>query len=305
MGKKAGRNLTPKFIDGLKPGAKMTTFPDTTGGLELYVTAGGAKTFSLRYTLPDRTRRRLNLGNWPATTIEAARRAARAHLNTLAEGRDPATEVKRQRDALRTKPVKTLNDLIAALLTTSKVTGVRDSTLAYWTWLDKKHIAPRLGDDRLEDITPGVVRKTLREIGAAAGATTGNRAFGLLRRAFNFGLDEEHVATSPLARMKELFEEETRARVLSDEELTVLWAVSESTKSPARKGTKDRDDLNVSRAMAIAVQLCLVTGQRSGEVAGMRAAELDLKGATWILPQQRTKANREHVLPLTDLAIEL
>ena len=72
MGKRAGRNLTQKFLEGLKAGPKMQTFPDLTEGLELYVTPGGTKTFSFRYTLRDGTRRRMNLGQWPALKIEVA-----------------------------------------------------------------------------------------------------------------------------------------------------------------------------------------------------------------------------------------
>lgn len=305
MGKRATHNLTGKFIAGLKPAFAMKTYPDATAGLELYVTPGGAKTFSFRYTLPDGTRRRLNLGRWPGKTIDAARAGARAHMTVVAEGGDPAAEWKRDRQALRIKPVKTLGDLIAALFAASKMTGVRDSTLGYWRWLNEKHVAPRLGDARLDDVSSGVIRKALREIGTSAGATTANRAFGLLRRAFNFGLEDEHVAASPMARMKALFEEGSRSRVLADEELKTLWAVAEQTKTAPRSGTSGRDRLNVSRAMAIAIQLCLLTAQRSGEVIGIRASELDLPNKLWVLPRERTKANREHAVPLSDAALRL
>jgi hypothetical protein len=54
-------NLTAKMIDGLRAGERMLTLPDdATPGLEVYVTKGGAKTFSIRYTLADGTRRRMN-----------------------------------------------------------------------------------------------------------------------------------------------------------------------------------------------------------------------------------------------------
>jgi len=304
MAKRTG--LTATFIDALKAGPGMVTYPDTTQGLELYVTKGGAKTWSFRYTLSDGTRRRTNLGRWPGKTITSARTEARSLMNRVADGGDPAQERKREREASRTRPVKTLDDLTAVLFTALRSAGVRASTLAYWGWLNKKHLAPRLGTYRLGDLSPGVTRRALREIGEAAGATTGNRAFALLRRAFNFGLDEEHVATSPMARMKRPFEEGSRARVLSDAEIKALWGAAVATKIPVPKSSVPQGTGKpVSRTMAVAVQLCLVTAQRRGEVAGMRAGELDLSARTWILPRARTKAKREHVVPLTALAIEL
>jgi integrase len=303
MPKRAGRNLTYKFIEGLKPLSKMQTFPDLTEGLELYLTPGGSKTFSFRYRLRDGTRRRVNLGRWPGLKLEVARVQARALANDVAEGRDPLAEKKKELHALRTRQVKTLEELMEALLTASAA-NLRPSTLAYWTWMNAKHIAPRL-KGRLEEITAGAIRAALREIGQEAGYTTANRTFALLRRAFNFGIEEEHITTSPLGRMKALFDEESRSRVLSDAEIRALWAAAESARTSARQGDANRDELAVSRAMACAVQLCLVTLQRGGEVIGMTANELNLEEKTWTLPASRTKAKRDHVVPLSDLAVTL
>jgi integrase len=48
-----------------------------------------------------------------------------------------------------------------------------------------------------------------------------------------------------------------------------------------------------------------VTGQRVGEVAGIRPAELDLDRRVWAIPAARTKNGYPHSVPLTDLAIEI
>jgi integrase len=48
-----------------------------------------------------------------------------------------------------------------------------------------------------------------------------------------------------------------------------------------------------------------VTGQRVGEVAGIAAPELDLTAREWRLPGSRTKNGHSHVVPLSDLAIEI
>jgi len=46
----------------------------------------------------------------------------------------------------------------------------------------------------------------------------------------------------------------------------------------------------------------LVTAHGAAKVAGMQPGELDLSARTWILPRARTKAKREHVVPLLALA---
>ena len=53
------------------------------------------------------------------------------------------------------------------------------------------------------------------------------------------------------------------------------------------------------------LKLCLVTSARVGEVAGMTAEELDLEHQVWTIPPSRSKNARQHVLPLSDLAVEI
>ena len=49
----------------------------------------------------------------------------------------------------------------------------------------------------------------------------------------------------------------------------------------------------------------MLTGQRRGEVAGMRWEELDLPGRAWNLPKERTKNGRSHTVLLAPEAIEI
>ena len=53
------------------------------------------------------------------------------------------------------------------------------------------------------------------------------------------------------------------------------------------------------------VNLLMLTAQRRGEVAGMRWSELYLDKRQWLIPCERTKNKRAHMLPLSDAAVEL
>jgi integrase len=53
------------------------------------------------------------------------------------------------------------------------------------------------------------------------------------------------------------------------------------------------------------LRLLLITLQRESEVAGMARAELDLDRRIWTVPAARTKNGTEHVVPLTDMAIDI
>ena len=60
-----------------------------------------------------------------------------------------------------------------------------------------------------------------------------------------------------------------------------------------------------SKACQRIIKLCLITGQRLGEVSGMTRTELDLDRKLWSLPGARTKNGFPHTVPLSDLGVTL
>jgi integrase len=78
--------------------------------------------------------------------------------------------------------------------------------------------------------------------------------------------------------------------VLTDDELRKLWAAFEAMGHPFGQLFK----------------VLLITGQRVSEVAGMRRDELALDPVPlWTLSSERTKAARQHAIPLPSLAVDL
>ena len=56
---------------------------------------------------------------------------------------------------------------------------------------------------------------------------------------------------------------------------------------------------------ALALELCILTATRSGEVLNAKWSEFDLDKAIWTIPATRMKAGHEHRIPLTDRAVEI
>jgi integrase len=79
----------------------------------------------------------------------------------------------------------------------------------------------------------------------------------------------------------------SRDRVLSDQELLAVWQAA---------GDDDFGRI---------VQLLVSTGQRRTEVGGMCWSELNTERGTWTIPAERAKNNREHLLPLGSLALDV
>jgi integrase len=81
--------------------------------------------------------------------------------------------------------------------------------------------------------------------------------------------------------------ERSRDRVLSDDELFLVWEAADRIGYP----------------FGPLVQVLALTGQRRDEVGCMRWSELSLESRLWTLPRERTKTDTAHEVPLSDKAI--
>ena len=109
----------------------------------------------------------------------------------------------------------------------------------------------------------------------------------LISKIFTWALDEEIIGASPAVRLKRPSEEHERERSLSAEEIKTLWPAFTAIGYP----------------FGHALKFLLVTGQRRGEVAGMKWCEIDGEG--WTLPGSRSKSKQGHRVPLSSLAREV
>jgi len=56
---------------------------------------------------------------------------------------------------------------------------------------------------------------------------------------------------------------------------------------------------------ALALEVCIFTAARSGEVLGMRWPEVDFDKKVWTVPAERMKAGREHRVPLSTRVVAI
>jgi integrase len=125
-----------------------------------------------------------------------------------------------------------------------------------------------------------------------SGPYAAERSLSVLKRFFRWCVDKGRLEVSPAQLVVspiERGERRSRDRYLTDPEIAILWAAF----------------LRQGYPVASYMQMLLVTGQRRSEVAGMRWDEIDLDEKTWTLPRERTKSNREHIVPLSSLALDI
>lgn len=290
---KAARCVVGRQIE--HPDAKIA-------GLALRVTPTGSKSWSLRYRTDRGEQRRLTIGRYPAIGVSKARKLALAAMGQIAEGVDPAKMKQQGKATAKAKKLSTVWTLIESYLEDAargrhKPNGrpKRLGTLKLEREYFDRVISPRFGKLPLSSLTRHDVQRLLDQVGAKAPASA-RHCRNLIRQAYNYAIRRD-VTTSNPAQFAELPRPHPRERVLTDNELRLVWTAAQNRE--AIKG------LHMSEAMGLAIRLALVTLQRGGEVCGLHASELDREAKLWTIPPERTKNHRTHVVPLTPLALEI
>jgi integrase len=152
-----------------------------------------------------------------------------------------------------------------------------------------KNVVPLIGGMRLVALHRADAARCIDAVRERGSPIEALRVAEDLRAMGRWAVAAGLLDRNPLEGMALPPKSKPRERVLSDDELRTIW-----------------QGVSALRAdYSAIVRLCFATAQRRGEVAGMARAELDLTARTWTLPGERTKNGQRHVVPLSDLAIEL
>ena len=149
----------------------------------------------------------------------------------------------------------------------------------------RKYVLPQWGERRVQEITRRDVIELLDGIVDTGKPITANRTLTTLKTLFGWLMDRSVIDASPCTRVKAPAAENSRDRVLSDDELALLWRAAGDLGAPYG---------GFARTL-------LLTAQRRDEVAGMRRSELKVRDL-WTIPSARTKNGVEHDVPLSDEA---
>ena len=314
------RNFTDAFINS------ATALPSTNGkvtvteyrdtkvkGLCLRVTPTGAKSWSYRYRANGK-QKRLSLGKVTIVSLADARNTARQVIADVSNDGDPVLE-KQLAKASDNENIE-LNTITQVGNWYFKECAVgrhrpnargpkKKSTIESEVNYFNRCIVPTLGEYELDALNRAHIQKFVngfaKRVDPKTGKETGSDSTALkckviLHSLYNFAMRNDLVEKNPV-QFVAITPIPSRERVLTEQELKIVW----NTFQPP----VDIQGLGTSPTVCYIILLCIVTLQRRGEVAGMTTDELDFKNKLWTIPSARTKNKRAHVVPLSDLAIEL
>lgn len=300
-----------RALQARKQAGRYSDHP-TTRGLYVQITPHGTAIFEHRYKV-DGKDRYFNLGEFPATKLEEARKASGDIRKLVKKGIEPkeaakaelAAEVSRKAELLRTEAKRERQGTVKALFQfyCDFLESRGQPTHAQIRRIYKADIAGVIGDMKVKDVTPDDIRAVLRPIIKRKKFIMANRVRSYLVAAFNFGIEwkdatnydhkvEFDIAMNPAqAVRKPLKEEKAGERTLREKEIRAHWS-----------GWGSADD--IAQPAGIVLRLILATGgQRVEEVLRAQWSEFNFRKGLWELPPGRRKNHQGHVVPLGNLAL--
>jgi integrase len=281
--------LTDALLRSATPNPKVTELWDAkVSGLCLRVLPGGVKTWTFRYRPKDSISfKRLGLGRYPEVSLALARERAQEKRVEVAGGGDPQTARKAKRDAERS--ALTFNALADDYL--ERYAKAHKRSWANDALYLRAHVRTAWAEKPAGRITRADAAALLDEIAKFA-PTSANRTQSILSRMFNWAIESGLLEANPLARMPKRARERAKDRVLSSDEIRVLWQA-----------------LDGASSVTAALRLLLLSGLRPGEVAGLQAGEvrdIDTPArASLEISASRMKGARPHVHPIASMALAL
>jgi len=276
--------LTDKYLQSRKrvPAAGQIDYWDQlTPGFGVRVSYGGRKSFQVLTRINGKLQR-FTLGAYPRLSLAEARDQAERMLKDAAKGISPKDRQIQEHQKRRAGQLNSFGKVAAEFMIDH---GSKLRTADEYQRTINRDLLPVWGDRPIASITRAEVKALIRAKAQVA-PIAANRLASLISKIFNWAVDEEIVGASPAVRLKRT-EEHERERALSEDEIRVLWPALDRIGYP----------------FGHALKLLLVTGQRRGEVAGLRWS--DITGDGWLLPGSSAKSKAGHRVPLSSLALEI
>jgi integrase len=280
--------LTHRAIETLRPAEAPYRVPDQRcKGLAVRVAPSGVKTWDLAYRIRGTGKmRRLSLGRTTDIGLEQARERANELTSAARSGRDLVAEEADARGAAASRiTVEKLIDLYLR----RRVVGRLRTAKSIESRL-RRTLAPIL-ERYAADICRRDVREILDNIVDQGKGREAEKRRQVCTAMFRWALSQDIVAADPTAGLEAYDRGTPRDRVLSLEEIELVWK------------WLDTDALSLEAADILKLELLL--GARCGEISGLRVEEIDRQKWIWMLPPSRSKNGRQRVTPIVGLAREM
>ncbi len=235
------------------------------------------------------------LGSLDDVGLAEAREARTACRKLLREGVDPIAAKRQTRSAAAVANAKAITfEECARQYVIAKASEWRSARNGWIETLDR-YAFPIIGPLQVKDVDTGLVLKVI-EPDWATKTQTMSRLRGRIEKILAWAAVRGYRSKENPARWTGHLAEALPRKPKPENFAAVPYAEVGAFMAQLREAPG---------VAARALEFLILTATRSGEVLGAKWDEVDLAKAMWTIPADRTKAHREHRVPLSPRAVEI
>jgi integrase len=260
------------------------------GGLYLLIAPHGSKLWRLAYRFGGK-QKTLAIGAYPAFTLKAARDKREEAKRLLANGVDPSTQRRLEKQITSTE--NTFKAVAEEVLAKLEKEGRADVTLTKKRWL-LNFAYPAFGHRPIAEITAPEVLSVLRRVEARGRYETARRLRSTCGMIFRYAIATGMAERDPSADLR---------GALTSPKVNHRAAIVDPVGIGALLRAIDGyDGLPITKA---ALRLAPLVFVRPGELRHAEWLEFDLAAAEWRIPSAKMKMRRPHRVPLSRQALDV
>lgn len=281
--------LTDAKCRSAQSGGRLQKLSDG-GGLQLWVQPKGGNLWRFAYRFGGK-QKLLAFGVYPTVSLARARQLREDARRLLADGHDPATEKKRQAEALANAP--TFRAIAEEYVAKLRREGRSAATITKIDWL-LTFANAAFGDEPIRQIAAPSILKVLQSLEARERYESARRLRSTLGSVFRYAIATARAEADPTYALR---------GALTQVKATPRAAITDPEKFGAL--LRAVDSFDGQPGTRIALRLLALLFPRPGELRLARWTEFDLERAVWAIPASRMKMRRAHRVPLPRQAMAL
>lgn len=286
------RPLTHTEVQKAKALEKDLTLHDG-DGLFLLVKTTGKKLWRFRYLRPGTSSRTMvSLGAYPALSLADARQIRAEKLAILARGIDPQAKEAEEAEQKQVAQESIFLNVAKQWFALKQASVSAKHAEDIWRSLEKD-ILPSIENIPVQDIKARFLIQVLEPIKARGALETVRRLVQRINEIMIYSVNTGLIDANPASGIGNAFERPKKQHMptIRPEELPKLMRTISMS--------------NLSIPTRCLLEWQLLTLIRPAEASATAWAEIDIENREWRIPAERMKAKRDHVVPLSDQALEI
>lgn len=290
---KIARPLTNTEIKSAKKACKDYSLHDG-GGLYLLVKSNGSKIWRFSYSRPGTGQRALiSFGKYPVVSLASARLLRDEAKTQLSKSIDPQKDREAKVMGLIAEKESVFSNMAAEWLALKKTMLIRKATEMSIIQLLEKHILPAIGHVPVGDVSARSLLRAFDYLKRSGKIRTLNLVVRRVKEILDYSVNAGVIAYNPAQNITKAIAayQTTPFKTIGASELPAFWHALEN--------------VIMERQTRLLIEWLMLTMVRPNEACGARWDEIDMSNKLWVIPAERMKSKRTHVVALSSQAMNI